>query len=55
MYAVAEMLHMTVDELLNGAKTPISNSEFVKWMAYLKIKSEREKAEQDKAKAGRGR
>jgi len=37
---LAELLHKTVAELLDGKPAPLSGEEFAHWVAFLQVKAE---------------
>jgi len=43
---LAERLHKTVEELLTGHKQPLSNAEYMDWIAYRKVRAMKEEQAQ---------
>jgi hypothetical protein len=48
-------LRKTVKELLDGVPGPLSNDEYMNWMALANLEEKERKASEQKGKARRGR
>lgn len=55
VFALAENLGKTVQELLTGRPGEFSNAEFVGWAAYYKVKQSKQKQAEKKAARSRRR